>query len=354
MAEFIIWLMVSGLVMIALYGVYGLLLSRQRQPSFNRAVLLAIYAAAFMSPFVFRLFASSASPSAAVEVVAVESVSKADMNAAAMWMKVLLAVYAAGVTVIVMRRLWGQICLMRIIARGEKIERDGYVIVISDDASMATFSWRKYIVMNRADYEDGAEMVIAHELSHLGHRHWIDLLVADTVLAVQWFNPAAWMMRDELKDIHEFQADDQVVAQGFERQAYQLMLISKAVGRKVSFVGNSLNHGKLKRRLAMMKARRQGRSSKSRAAIMIPVLALLAVAVNSNAGKGLCRTIVRVEEFDTEKTFMIGPGENKPAIYVDGDEIESPELENIDPSTIKSISVRKDNSDNGTIYITTK
>lgn len=355
MGEFIVWLMVTAIVMMTLYGVYSLLLSRQRQPSFNRGVLLSIYALSFVSLFLFRnISISTADPSASITVVGVESISHNELHAMRLWIRVLLCVYFAGVVLMAIRRLWAQFCLMRIIARGEKISRDGHVFVISDDNTLATFSWRKYIVMNRADYEEGAEMVMAHELSHLAHRHWIDLLVADVALIVQWFNPAAWMMRDDLKDIHEYQADDSVVAQGFDRRAYQLLLISKAVGRRVSFVGNSFNQGKLKRRLAMMCADRSGAYTRSRSAVMFPIIMLLALGVNSGYGRDLCNMINLALTDSKNKTINIGAGENDtPIIFVDGKQIEQGAINDIDPATIKSITVRKDQSP-GTISIKTK
>ena len=355
MSAFIIWLMVSGLVMIALYAVYSLLLSGQRQPAFNRTVLVLIYVFSFSSLFLFSLFEPGYDADGSIRVVGISSFSTSGLRSAGMWLKALLAIYLVGATVMFMRRLWGQICLMKIIARGEKIFRDGYTIVVSDDRSMATFSWWKYIVMNRSDFEEGADMVIAHEQSHLAARHWIDLLVADFALIVQWFNPASWLMRDELKDIHEFQADERVVALGYDRQAYQLMLIGKAVGRRVSFVGNSLNHGKLKRRLAMMTAAHSRLTVRSRALLMLPVMALLAVGVNSVYGKEVFGMIDRVVEFSDAKTVIVGLDEPDSPIYiVDGEEIESSAINTVDPSAIKSITVRKDQSPNGTIYIKTK
>lgn len=355
MGAFIVWLLVSAIVMMMLYGVYSLFLSRQRQPSFNRGVLLSVYALSFVSLFLFRNISfSTADPSASITVIGVESVSHNELHAARLWLQVLLCVYFVGAVLMTIRRLWAQFCLMRIIARGEKISRDGHVLVVSDDNTLATFSWRKYIVMNRADYEEGAEMVMAHELSHLAHRHWIDLLVADVALIIQWFNPAAWMMRDDLKDIHEYQADDSVVAQGFDRQSYQLLLIGKAVGRRVSFVGNSFNQGKLKRRLAMMGTRRSGAAVRSRAAMMLPIIMLLALGVNSGYGRELCGMIDLALAAPPAAVHVDLDETDAPALFVNGERIEQDAINSIDPSTIKVISVRKDQSPNGTIYIETK
>lgn len=85
------------------------------------------------------------------------------------------------------------------------------------------------------------------QLKHVRSRHWIDLLIAQAVCVVNWFNPAAWLMRDELMLVHEYQADMAVIDHGHDPQEYQMLLIKKAVGSRFPSLANSLNHSKLKK-----------------------------------------------------------------------------------------------------------
>ena len=365
MAEFMIWLMVSSVTMIALYGCYVAVLSHLRQPMFNRVVLLAIYAVSFVSLFLFRWFfeqpADPADPSA---VVIAGSISKVTMIRGRVWIDIATWIYFIGATVVLLRKIREYIVVRSIIAKGKCRQCDGYRLVLIDDENISPFSLWRYIVANRGDMDTDSEMILAHERSHISSWHWVDLLVADIVLIIQWFNPAAWMIRNELKYIHEFQADEKVVASGYDPKSYQLMLIGKVVGRRVCFAGNSLGHGKLKRRLQMMTSRPTGISARLRVLVMLPVLAVLAFAANT---VGCRRFFAEFEAMATQTPanlkiigndapiVIINPSDEKtPTIIVDGKELDSNDLYKLNPLDIKSITVLKNSGENGTIVVETK
>lgn len=355
MGVYLVWLLVSSLTMTVLYGCYCLLMSRQRQAAFNRGALLAIYIISFFSLTIYRLLELPQAAGEPIKVLAISSASKESVETAKLWMHIAFAIYIAGASVLLIRRLWGQFSMMTIIAKGQRRERDGYVIVTVDDDNLSPFSWRKYIVISRQDIDDNFDMIVAHELSHLKQHHWLDLLIADVAVIVQWFNPVAWMMRDELKDIHEFQADELVVSSGFDARKYQLMLIGKVVGRKVCFVGNNLSHGKLKRRLAMMNSHPSSKVKRLLILAFIPLVAALAVFANNPKCKLFCGRIVDTYNYkpiDSSNSIKIDS--DRPAVVIDGVNTDWADLDEIDPSEIQSITVDKRTDTNGVIYVKTK
>lgn len=355
MGGYLVWLLVSGLTMMALYACYSLLLSRLRQATFNRAVLLAIYVVSFLALPIYRLLDVPVIDDGQIRVIGVSTVSKAAMETTMIWLHIAFWVYVAGAAVMLMRRIWSQITMMRLIAKGERSGRDGYVIVTVDDDNLSPFSWRKYVVVGRRDCDEDLDMIVTHEMSHLNARHWIDLLVADVVQIVQWFNPVAWMMRDELKDIHEFQADERVVSAGYDLRKYQLMLIGKVVGRKVCFAGNNLSHGKLKRRLSMMNIKPSGKYIRLRVLAFIPLVLALAVFANNPKSKIFCGHIANAYYYQDDRTFRVASDESdSPIVIVDGENVSLDDLNEINPSEIKAITVRKDRHPAGIIYVETK
>ncbi|MDE6368363.1 MAG: M56 family metallopeptidase [Muribaculaceae bacterium] len=355
MGEYIVWLLVSAVTMIALYACYCLLLSRQRQATFNRAVILAIYVVSFLALPVYRLLDVPVIDDGEIRVIGVSTISKTSMELNMIWLHIAFWVYVAGAVVMLMRRIWSQITMMRLIANGERSERDGYEIVTVDDDNLSPFSWRKYVVVGRHDCDDDLDMIITHEMSHLKARHWIDLLVADVVQIVQWFNPVAWMMRDELKDIHEFQADERVVSAGYDVRKYQLMLIGKVIGRKVCFAGNNLSHGKLKRRLSMMNVKPSGKYIRLRVMAFVPLVMALAVFANNTKCKIFCGHIVSAYNYRAVRTMDVDSNNSDgPAVFVDGKRVSSDDLNQINPSDIRAITVRKNINPAGEIYVETK
>lgn len=92
---------------------------------------------------------------------------------------------------------------------------------------IAPFSWMGYIVISRKDLEENGREILIHELAHIHNRHSWDLLVADVCIFFQWFNPASWLLKQELQNIHEFEADETVIKEGVDAKQYQLLLIKK-------------------------------------------------------------------------------------------------------------------------------
>ena len=269
--------------MLAMYLAYRLFLARDNQHGFNRGVLLGIYVVSFLALPAMSLSENPASQSTAMTLSVNES-GWTDVIPAThsepVWGTILIWIFLAGMIVVTVRTVIVWAKLLAVIRSGEKIIRNGYTLVVTEDERYAPFSWMNYMVISRKDYENNCSAIAAHELKHIVARHWIDLLIAQAVCIIGWFNPAAWLMRDELMLIHEYQADIAVIEKGHDPQEYQMLLIKKAVGARFPSLANSLNHSKLKKRITMMYKQKSGAGRKMKALALVPVLAA-ALAVSS-------------------------------------------------------------------------
>lgn len=72
------------------------------------------------------------------------------------------------------------------------------------------------------------------------------------LLILYWFNPAIWLLKRELQEVHEFEADNGVLNTGIDATRYQLLLVKKAVGTRLYSMANGFDHSKLKNRIGMM------------------------------------------------------------------------------------------------------
>ena len=141
----------------------------------------------------------------------------------------------------------------------------------------APFSWMRYIVVSENDMtEDGLDILI-HELSHIRKGHSWDLILIDLLILFQWFNPAAWLLKQSIQQVHEFQADDAVLKAGINAKQYQLLLIKKAVGTRRYSMVNSFNHSKLKKRITMMWKKKSSKWAFAKCMYALP-LAFIAIA----------------------------------------------------------------------------
>jgi hypothetical protein len=102
------------------------------------------------------------------------------------------------------------------------------------------------------DNNSSPEIIIQHELIHLRRFHSTDLFIAECAIIIFWFNPVVWLLKKELKDIHEFEVDDTLIKQGIDAKQYQLLLIRKAVGQKIYSIANTFNQSNLSKRIKMM------------------------------------------------------------------------------------------------------
>ncbi|MEG1406004.1 MAG: M56 family metallopeptidase, partial [Alistipes sp.] len=150
----------------------------------------------------------------------------------------------------------------------------GNITLSRQSTPLTPFSWMRWIVMSDVDYAENGTTILAHERAHIACGHSIDLLVTDLLSCLQWFNPAMWLLRRELRAIHEYEADAAVLAAGADARAYQLLLIKKAVGGRWYSVANSLNHSNLKNRITMMLRKKSSRWAGAKAFLALPLLCI--------------------------------------------------------------------------------
>lgn len=268
---------VSGLFMLSMFLAYRVFLARENQPGFNRSILLLIYVISFLAlPLAsFAEKIMSVSHGGPIEIANVE-IANSDIisGSTSVWGVALIWIFIVGMFCVAFKTIFTWKRLIKVIRNGEKIKHDGYTLVIVDSENLAPFSWIKYVIISRSDYETENHSIAIHELKHIFCRHWMDLLLAQVVCIINWFNPAAWLMRDELMLVHEYQADKAVIDSGCDATYYQTILIKKAAGTRFPSLANSLNHSKLKKRITMMYKEKSCAGSKFKVLTLLPMLAL--------------------------------------------------------------------------------
>ena len=138
----------------------------------------------------------------------------------------------------------------------------------------------KWTVLSREDFESGNRHILAHEYAHIRLGHARDLLVLNVLSAMQWFNPVIRMLKDDLRALYEYEADDAVLREGADIKEYQYSLIRKAVSASGYSITNSFNHSILKNRITMMSKQKSVTARGLRALYVLP---LIAAALACNA-----------------------------------------------------------------------
>ncbi|MCM0250792.1 M56 family metallopeptidase [Bacteroides fragilis] len=162
-------------------------------------------------------------------------------------------------------RMWGLILHARRSRYGK------YTLALTSQ-TVGSFSWGRVIVISEADYGHSQEILL-HEVMHLRSWHTLDLLWIQLLLILFWFNPAMWLLKRELQEVHEFEADDGVINNGIDATRYQLLLVKKAVGTRLYSMANGFNHSKLKNRITMMLKERTNGWARLKLLLFVPVMA---------------------------------------------------------------------------------
>ena len=247
-----------GICLIAFYLLWKLLLSRETFHRFNRVALLTVMALAFVLPWV-KLSLDVSTPVAGGMVVLEEMIvtpagAVQPQQAAQTWSVINIAnvLYFIGVVSVLVWLLHSQWSLHRLLKKGHREQMPDGITLHVVPGDQTPFSYFRHIVINEQDYRDNPREILTHEHAHISLRHSWDVLFVELVKLFQWWNPAAWLLCRELRQVHEYEADMAVLNQGVDAKQYQLLLIRKSVGDQLFSMANNFNYQSLKKRIRMM------------------------------------------------------------------------------------------------------
>ena len=289
MGVFFIYILKSSVCLVLFYLFFRLLLSKETFHRFNRMALLGVLFFSLLIPCIEVTTRHQVEVQQAVlsieQLLLMAELEATPANVGAVqetsaisWVQIVLLVYLAGILFLACRNIYSLICLFRLIHSGKHEKLEKGVTLVVHNQEIAPFSWMKYIVISRKDLEENGREILIHEMAHIHHRHSVDLLVADICIFFQWFNPSAWLLKQELQNIHEYEADETVINEGVNAKEYQLLLIKKAVGTRLYSMANSFNHSKLKKRITMMLKEKSNPWARLKYLYVLPLAAIAVTA----------------------------------------------------------------------------
>ena len=357
MMDFLIYDGKVAIALLVFYLFYRFLLKKETFHRFNRMVLVGTAVLSFLLPLCIITIHKpiEAGPVASEPVVLstdlpVQELEPLAEPAIPWWPVALTILFWAGVAFVLVRVAVSILSIFRIIRHGELVREEEGCRIIVTERDIDPFSWMRFIVLSRKDWEGDHAPILAHEKAHIALGHSLEVLLVDILSSLQWFNPAIWMLRADLQELHEYEADDAVLRAGTDIKEYQYLLIRKAVSKSGYSVANSFNHSILKNRITMMSKSRSPLTKGLRVLWLLPLVCL---------GLGLQARTVYLP--------MDGEDGNYPLFILrqwnDEKEITKAEFDQISQGRIQSIEVLKDDvakekygdkAANGVIVVTMK
>lgn len=283
MSPFLLYIARSGLYLSLFYAFYILVMRRTTFFRLNRVLLLAGSYLCLVLPFV-RLRSVTASGFASeLTMVGTGDEAEAAATSAFPWQEIVLGVYVAGAVVTLLMFLISSWKMHRVIGNGERRRMDGNRLVVLEQ-DVPSFSWGRTVVMSRKDLEENPA-ILTHELMHVQCRHSLDLVLLLPIQLLFWWNPLVWINRQELRLLHEYEADEGVIQKGIDATQYQLLLVRKAVGEHRFTLASGFQHANLQTRIAMML--KPDSSARMRWAYLALVPAFVVLMYACNAAKDI-------------------------------------------------------------------
>ena len=287
MGTFFVYILKTSICLTGFYLFYRLLLSKETFHRFNRVALLGILLLSLLIPFC-EITVPKESEVQQTLVTIEQILTLADHvpqtevqalpSSIPLWLPVLLCIYLLGILFFLGRNIYSLSHMLRLLHGGRQEKLEKGITLIIHDKNIAPFSWMKYVVISEKDLQENSKEILIHEMAHVHNRHSIDLLISDICIIFQWFNPASWLLKQELQNIHEYEADETVIRQGVNAKQYQLLLIKKAVGTRLYSMANSFNHSKLKKRITMMLKEKSSPWARMKYLYVLPVAAITLTA----------------------------------------------------------------------------
>ena len=222
---------------------------------------------------------------------------------------ILCILYVIGVLFVLVKKALSLWSMSRIIKKGRYADRNDGCDVIESNQIPQPVNWMRFIVMPKEWLEHQNQSVWEHENLHARRWHSLDLLMADVVSALQWFNPFVAVFRKELELVHEYEADKAVLDSGASARDYKIMLISAVASSRGFVMTNWLKQSNLKKRIDMMD-KKQSRGINRLKVLFIPAIASLFLFATANEATAIDSTF-RWPVFEDGKTWIFQDGTAK-------------------------------------------
>ena len=284
-----------AVAIMALWLVYRLLFSNSNRLQFNRFYLLTAMLFSLALPLVGLLMGTESQQMVSLKQnlfggmmlnevtitangVAVLPEAEARLATATrphltLW-QVLGGIYLIGVGVTTLLFLFKVGKLVALILSSPKEKREGFTAVFTG-RDHGSFSFLRYAFFPD---ESVAPDIVSHELSHIRHGHSVDVLFAEAMMVLQWFNPFIYLYKKELQSLHEYMADRDVVATGVDKRNYMMLILQQCTAADFSGMSNNFSLILTKKRIKMITKNEKAKGLWWRLLATLPVLAILLVA----------------------------------------------------------------------------
>ena len=312
MESYLFYIGKAALAAGAFYVAYLALFQNRKQFLFNRIYLPVSLALSFIIPLItFTTVNYIETPTTDVNsfaylsqaTVATETLSESY----SLWPHYLFGLYLLGITGFLLHLLAGHFNAIRMVQKSSVKNLFGSRVHITKNDVHPFSFFNKIVLSEKTLSSSNLAMIVAHENIHVKEKHTLDILFAEILFLLQWFNPFAWLIKDAVKNNLEYKTDDEIVKTN-DPQMYQMAMVALADKKGVAPFLTALNGSQLKNRIIMMKKKTENRFAPLKQLVLLPLLAVLVMGLSNREVKTefIQQQNENVElQFDTQKETIV-------------------------------------------------
>lgn len=302
----LMYLIKANVVLVVLFGFYQLISAGDTFFKWRRLSLLLVYVLSLLLPTIdLSVLVNETAPLGNIlprmaynlpEVMVKPARDAFDWQRLAVWL------YAVVALALLLRVLWQVVVVCRLAQRSERATLHGTAVCLltGDYSPFSFFRWIFVSPVNKTPSQ--LQQILMHEQAHVEQWHSVDALLSQLFVAAFWFNPAAWLMRLQVRNNLEYLADRSVISGGTDKKAYQYHLLAVAYRTNVATITNNFNVLPLKRRIMMMNKQASNPLARFKYLLFVPLaIALLAMnntTIRANVQKKVVKTTKTTKEAD--------------------------------------------------------
>ncbi|MBS1513274.1 MAG: M48 family metalloprotease [Bacteroidetes bacterium] len=192
----------------------------------------------------------------------------------------LVWIVLVGIVLMAARLLLQFFSFRKMLRKAAPVVADG-IRIYHINASIIPFSFGNAVFVNtQLHSEKELQEIISHEFVHVKQKHSIDILWAEILCLLNWYNPFAWLLKKSIRQNLEFIADSNVLENGMDKKSYQYLLL-KVMGSHQYSIAAPFNFSSLKQRIAMMNKTKSTKRQLLRLLFVLPATAVLLLAFRS-------------------------------------------------------------------------
>jgi BlaR1 peptidase M56 len=258
------YLLEANLYLILFYGFYRLFLHKETFYGLNRYYLVFSSILSFILPFFQFGFLKKEIVFNYTGYTQIEE-PKSFFNLE----NVLLMLYLAISTVLILKVLWGLRHIAKLMRSAHKNKEDGITLIEIQNSKMA-FSFFNLLFID-PDMNQKAT-VLKHEMVHIKQKHSFDILLFELVQISSWFNPITYFIKNDIRLIHEYLADDGTTRTDIAKYDYALFLIQNSYGnQEVTLSNQFFNSSLLKNRITMLNQKKSAKWARLKLLFILPL-----------------------------------------------------------------------------------